>query len=134
MLTCLTSSINVFAETNHSHADNGVEPRAQLTCPSGGKHNMAPIGVGYVYGGPMSKPGPKLIAGQTSQCRYCQLVVITEYNPFHYYYTAPGKFAFWNPGYNVSGLVEMFSASVDSFYGQASSDPFWQGFEFKTYG
>lgn len=108
--------------------NNGESVRYISTCSSGGKHNMAGHGLGYAYYGPQGSDDLRISAGTTTQCTYCDLVLITEGNPFITGATW-GTYAFWNPGYQLTSNVNIMY-TYDFGYSDDNNDPFVQGFNF----
>lgn len=129
-VTILVSTLVVSAQETND--ERPIMPLYEVTCSGGGKHLMDPLGVAHVVSGTISNPGTKLISyGQGSQCRYCYLVLVSQYNPWNYYFRYVGNYDFWNPGYPVTGtVVTIVNGSIDNFTGNMSSDNFWAGFTF----
>lgn len=105
-----------------------IEPRYIASCPNGSYHLMRGRGTGWVYYG--AYPSKDLrFTGQAGQCDNCKLVVITETNQFLYPSLPWGKYATWNPGYEVGIGVKMYTKSIGTI--NKVNDPFALGFIWK---
>lgn len=105
-----------------------LEPRYYSTCPYGDKHIMRGRGTGMVY----DENDVWQFTGAATQCKNCYLVLITENNPFQWSCPYWGKYATWNPGYEVSANVVMRTNFIG--YIDDKNDPYVQGFEFSLNG
>lgn len=113
-----------FQEVN-----NVVEPRYVVACSdsSNGKHYMDPKGTGAAYD--VTNNNKLKFRGQAGQCRYCKLVLITEYNPFLPATPYWGQYALWNPGYEVGTGVVMYTNEFGVSYNK--NDSICTGFYFR---
>ena len=106
-----------------------IVPHYTVACPNSGsgKHIMAGKGWGIAYKG--SYPSKTVgLEGYASQCKNCYLVLIAENNRFFPSVTCMGKYALWNPGYEVSTGVAMWTN--DYGYSASKTSDFEQGFFF----
>lgn len=105
-----------------------IQPKYVPTCSSpSGKHLMKGRGPGWAYYG--AAPSNDLrLKGQAAQCSYCHVVVITENNLFLNPSLPWGKYAMWNPGYQVGNGVVMYTTSFGNI--TSKNDPFALGFVF----
>lgn len=89
---------------------------------------MAGKGSGIAYKG--AYPSETIgLRGYASQCVNCKLVLISQYNRFFPSTTCMGNYALWNPGYDVSTGVVMWTN--DFGYSGSKLNDFEQGFSFK---
>lgn len=105
-----------------------VQPQYISTCPGGAKHQMYGKGLGHAYYGYEGNAELRISGGATTQCSYCDLVLITENNP---YITGAvwGDYALWNPGYQISsGVTRMYT--YDFGNSTNNNDDFVKGFNF----
>lgn len=106
--------------------DQEIDPQYIGTCSNGGKHLMFGRGIGWAYYGEVGNAELRF-TGCASQCKYCDLVLITEGNPFVTGSTW-GNYALWNPGYQCTNNVVMYTR--DFGYSNSVSDEYVLGFEF----
>ncbi len=106
-----------------------IVPYYTVACPKSGsgKHIMAGKGWGVAYKGayPSKTVG---LEGFASQCKHCYLVLIAENNRFFPSVTGMGRYALWNPGYEVATGVAMWTN--DYGYSASKTSDFEQGFFF----
>lgn len=109
-----------------------IDERYIVSCPSGDKHFMEGRGEGRAYEGAYGENPVLRIAGQASQCRYCNLVLITENNPFQAFVETWGLYTTWSSNDPVPvGIVNVYT---DAFlYNDDPADPYVQGFEFSFF-
>lgn len=120
------------ADNEHSKRDDEeAQVRYIVSCPSGGKHSMEHCGLGYAYYGAYPSTDLRINAGAAYQCRYCNLVLITQndaaspYNPSGWgTYTTQSE----NDPISRKGTV-LYTTSF-RYNSSVASDPFAQGFEF----
>ncbi len=105
-----------------------IEPKYISSCPNGSYHLMRGKGSGWVYYGAYPSKDLRL-TGQAGQCENCKVVVITETNQFLYPSLPWGKYATWNPGYEVGIGVIMYTKSIGTI--TTVNDPFALGFKWK---
>lgn len=110
--------------------DNDEINRRYVGCPVGpGKHDMMPKGWGSLYKGPQGNCELVFSFGACSQCKYCHLVVVSQYDP------AGGKLG----TYAMQSYSEEISWTYTNLYKNASdilynsslaNDPVFEGFYF----
>lgn len=125
----MTLSVPFTVGASENTDETKIQPRYTVSCThASGKHLMDAKGKGMAYYG--SAPSTDLrLTGQASQCRYCHLVLVTQYNPFYGSTTCWGDYATWNPGYSISsGTVVVYTTHFG--YSGSNSDAYVQGFTF----
>ena len=107
---------------------NKIKRRYIPSCPDpSGIHLMKGRGPGWAYYG-YAPSNDLRLKGQASQCANCHLVLITENKLFLNPSLPWGKYALWNPGYQVGNGVVMYTKSFGEI--NSKNDPFARGFVF----
>ena len=109
---CYGALLNVaakeFAPTGNELEPYGpfeVEERYIVSCPGGGRHIMVGKGTGYLRYGTNGN-STWVLTGTASQCTICNLVLVTENNPFMVNTTHPwGRYALKSEEKPNSGKV-----------------------------
>lgn len=117
-------------------ADESTEDTAlrYVPCPVGsGKHQMLSRGFGTLYQGPPNNCTLVFRLGQATQCMYCKLVLVSEYD---HRGGKLGRYAFDSPGYdiNLNGCVMYKNASDIKYNSNVWTDPVFAGFEWGALG
>ena len=99
--------------------ENNIIPRYVVACSdsSNGKHYMYPKGTGAAYD--VNNNNKLKFKGQAGQCKYCKLVLITEYNPFLPSTPYWGQYVLWNPGYEVETGGVMYTNEFGESYNKS---------------
>ena len=123
----LPTKIGIGIDT--SIDDAGIMPTYVAVCPSApsGKHYMDPKGTGAAYD--VRNNNKLKFRGQAGQCRYCKLVLITQYNAFLPSTPYWGEYALWNPNYEVGTGVVMYTNEFGVSYNK--NDEICKGFYFR---
>ncbi|HBA62932.1 MAG TPA: hypothetical protein DCZ20_03640 [Lachnospiraceae bacterium] len=130
----ISTGLNVNAATsekysyNISNTESSEILRYVATCPysSNGKHLMGGKGNGFAYYGNTNE---LRITGTASQCFYCNLILITQNNPFQVPQPVFGNWAIKAVDDPVTTRVII--RTYDFGYSGTHNDSFSMGFEFK---
>lgn len=111
-----------------------IEPKYQISCPSGGKHSMHPKGFGRVYSGTPSNYGENKGEYWLTQCSYCNVVLASEYRPYLSdtlgYYTLQEC----TDPIPVTGItIFLHGSGLSYFGGSLTQDSYWSGYTFYTH-
>lgn len=123
--TCFEYSENGVKTTYMPYSKKGkVSPLAVDACPGRGNHTMISNGWGTLI--EVNKYGKKktiFSAGCTWQCKYCNEVLLTQYDPLRTKKT--GYYSMRNPGYQLSSSVFIMEASPNNIsYTSGSRVPY----------
>lgn len=111
--------------------DEDEEVQYIVSCPCGGKHSMENRGIGYVYYGAYPSKDLRINGGIAYQCRYCNLVLITQndaaspYNP-----SGRGTYATQSANEPISRKGTVLYTTSFRYNNSVANDLYAQGFEF----
>ena len=122
VFTMFTSASNIYAA--RSDADALSETRAVAGCPdsSDGKHHMKSRGSCRA----INVNTGEILDGMGGQCRYCNMLIVTQYNLFLYPSQGMGKYTTRDAwGYVGDGFtIEVNSISYNSSHTNAVGKSF----------
>lgn len=122
-----------FAADNESSKRDDEEAQVQyiVSWPSGGKHSMVPCGLGYAYYGAYPSKDLRINGGAAYQCKYCNLVLITQNDAANPYSTSGwGTYATQSADEPISRNGAILDTTSFRYNSSVASDLFAQGFEF----
>lgn len=102
---CCGTLLSVSANELEPHEPPQIEERYIVSCPGGGKHIMIGRAEGRIHYGTNGN-STWVLTGTASQCTICNLVLVTENNPFMVNTTHPwGRYALKSEEKPISGKV-----------------------------
>lgn len=110
--------------------EHGIQPRYEISCPGGGKHDMRLKGNCCVYSGPYSNPGKLLFNGTAFKCSKCGLVCGSQYNMLIMGFL--GGYCMESSPIQEGSLYFFYNGVDDFYWGDLQHDSFMQGFEWHT--
>ena len=122
-----------FAADNESskHDDEDVQVQYIVSCPSGDKHSMVPCGLGYADYGAYPSKDLRMNGGAAYQCKYCNLVLITQNDAASPYNTSGwGTYATQSANEPISRKGTVLYTTSFRYNNSVANDLYAQGFEF----
>lgn len=110
LVALLTMPLGVQAEGTQTVVDPEIAPRYVVYCEGSqyqGRHDALASGWGDVI---CTTDSSKNFSGVAFQCTRCHQVIITQREPSQ----GIGKYAEWNPGYDVGNFTVMRVSKVKS--------------------
>lgn len=129
MVMICMAAFPLYAQEQQQTAEENEIVARYVPCPSGGKHQLKTIGVGWSYSGSSpADPGQRIHIGTCGVCIGCGLYVMAENWPTGMI-IAPGKVSASGRINSFNGVTTMFGSYIGEYYSLLQDD--WiAGFDF----